>query len=327
MATLKDVARETGLTVSTVSRVLNNRGYISKEAREKVYEAMKKLNYQPNEVARSLSKQTTNTIGVILPHIDHPYFSRLLSSLETAAYLNEYKLMVFNSNDRDDKEVRYLEMCRGIRVAGIILCSGTVDVGRFEDLGVPLVTIERFLESGTAAIECDNRQGGRMVAKHLAQKGCRTVVYLSGENAEPMPADERALGFTEICRQEGLTCPDLEEAKTDALYASLDYHEYIEKILDDHPEIDGIFASSDVIAAQVIQICRKKGIQIPDQIKLVGFDDSLISMLTSPAITTIRQPIPEMASLAVQTILRASNKEMVPSRTILPVSLVERETT
>ena len=327
MATLKDVARETGLTVSTVSRVLNNRGYISKEAREKVYEAMKKLNYQPNEVARSLSKQTTNTIGVILPHIDHPYFSRLLSSLETAAYLNEYKLMVFNSNDRDDKEVRYLEMCRGIRVAGIILCSGTVDVGRFEDLGVPLVTIERFLESGTAAIECDNRQGGRMVAKHLAQKGCRTVVYLSGENAEPMPADERALGFTEICRQEGLTCLDLEEEKTDALYASLDYHEYIEKILDDHPEIDGIFASSDVIAAQVIQICRKKGIQIPDQIKLVGFDDSLISMLTSPAITTIRQPIPEMASLAVQTILPASNKEMAPSRTILPASLVERETT
>ena len=208
MATLKDVARETGLTVSTVSRVLNNRGYISKEAREKVYEAMKKLNYQPNEVARSLSKQTTNTIGVILPHIDHPYFSRLLSSLETAAYLNEYKLMVFNSNERDDKEVKYLEMCRGIRVAGIILCSGTVDVQRFEDLGVPLVTIERFLESGTAAIECDNRQGGRMVAKHLAEKGCRKVVYLSGENAELMPADDRALGFAEVCRQEGLECLD-----------------------------------------------------------------------------------------------------------------------
>ena len=327
MATLKDVARETGLTVSTVSRVLNNRGYISKEAREKVYEAMKKLNYQPNEVARSLSKQTTNTIGVILPHIDHPYFSRLLSSLETAAYLNEYKLMVFNSNERDDKEVKYLDMCRGIRVAGIILCSGTVEVKRFEDLGVPLVTIERFLESGTAAIECDNRQGGRMVAKHLAEKGCRKVVYLSGENAEPMPADERALGFSEVCRKVGLECLDLEEEKLDALYASLDYHEYIERILDEHPEIDGIFASSDVIAAQVIQICRRKGIRIPEQIKLVGFDDSLISMLTSPSITTIRQPIPEMASLAVQTILRASNKEMVPSRTILPVSLVERETT
>ena len=168
--------------------------------------------------------------------------------------------MVFNSNERDDKEVKYLEMCRGIRVAGIILCSGTVDVQRFEDLGVPLVTIERFLESGTAAIECDNRQGGRMVAKHLAEKGCRKVVYLSGENAEPMPADDRALGFAEVCRQEGLECLDLEEEKTDALYASLDYHEYIEKILEEHPEIDGIFASSDVIAAQVIQICRKKGI-------------------------------------------------------------------
>ena len=83
MATLKDVAKETGLTVSTVSRVLNNRGYISEETRKKVYEAMKKLNYRPNEVARSLSKQTTNTIGVIVPHIRHPYFAELISNLES----------------------------------------------------------------------------------------------------------------------------------------------------------------------------------------------------------------------------------------------------
>ena len=118
MATLKDVAKETGLTVSTVSRVLNNRGYISADARERVYEAMKRLNYQPNELARSLSKQTTNTIGVIVPHIDHPYFARLLSSLETAAYKSGYKLLLFNSGERDEKEDRYLEMCKGSRVAG-----------------------------------------------------------------------------------------------------------------------------------------------------------------------------------------------------------------
>ena len=151
MATLKDVAKETGLTVSTVSRVLNNRGYISADARERVYEAMKRLNYQPNELARSLSKQTTNTIGVIVPHIDHPYFARLLSSLETAAYKSGYKLLLFNSGERDEKEDRYLEMCKGSRVAGIILCSGRVETQCFEGLGVPLVTVERFLESGTAA--------------------------------------------------------------------------------------------------------------------------------------------------------------------------------
>ena len=103
MATLKDVAKETGLTVSTVSRVLNNRGYISEETRKKVYEAMKKLNYRPNEVARSLSKQTTNTIGVIVPHIRHPYFAELISNLESQAYHYDHKILLFNSQEKMKK--------------------------------------------------------------------------------------------------------------------------------------------------------------------------------------------------------------------------------
>ncbi len=325
MATLKDVAKETGLTVSTVSRILNNRGYISQESREKVHDAMKKLNYQPNEVARSLSKQTSNTIGVILPHIDHPFFSMLLNCLETAAYNHNYKLMLFNSLDRDDKEDEYMDMCRGARAAGIILCSGSVDAQRFGDLGVPLVTIETFLENGTASIECDNRQGGRLAAKYLSEKGCRNVVYLSGGYPVSMPADDRALGFAEFCERKGISALMPEEEKDKGFYDRLDYHAYIEGILDRCPQIDGIFASSDVIAAQVIQVCGRRGIRIPEQIRLVGYDDSIIAGLTSPAITTIHQPIAEMAALAVESIVRVYNGEMVPSRTILPVNLVVRE--
>ncbi|WP_417091054.1 LacI family DNA-binding transcriptional regulator, partial [Marvinbryantia sp.] len=97
MATLKDVAREAGLTVGTVSRVLNNRGYISGQTREKVYDVMKRLNYQPNEMARSLSKQKSNTIGVIVPHIVHPFFSKVISNLEQAAYNSQYRILLFNS--------------------------------------------------------------------------------------------------------------------------------------------------------------------------------------------------------------------------------------
>ncbi len=327
MATLKDVARETGLTVSTVSRVLNNRGYISKEARENVYEAMKRLNYQPNEVARSLSKSTTNTVGVILPHIDHPYFSRLLSSLEHAAYRFDFKLMIFNSNERDDKEVRYLEMCQGIRVAGIILCSGAVEAERFEGLGVPLVTIERTLESGTAAVECDNRQGGRLAARHLCEKGCRKVLYLGGEGNIFIPTDERELGFLEVCRREGICCVEHAKGKPGARCKEWEYRPYIEKLLEEHPDLDGIFASSDVIAAQVIQVCAEKGIRVPEQLKVIGFDDSSIASLINPAITTIRQPVREMAALAVEAVYKAINKEMVPNRSILPVTLVERGST
>lgn len=327
MATLKDVARETGLTVSTVSRILNNRGYISKEARERVYEAMKRLNYQPNEVARSLSKQESNTIGVILPHVDHPYFSMLLSSLETAAYKNDFKLMLFNSRDRNEKEDEFMDMCKGVRVSGIILCSGSVEAQRFGNLGVPLITIETSLENGTASIECDNRQGGRLAARHLGEKGCRNVIYLSGSNPISMPADDRALGFMEFCRRNNMNCmtPDVEKDRE--LYEKLEYHAYIEEILRQCPELDGIFASSDVIAAQVLQVCGRKGIHIPEQIKLIGFDDSMIASLTSPSITTIHQPVPEMAALAVESIARAHSGEMVPSRTILPVRLVKREST
>lgn len=164
MATLKDVAKETGLTVTTVSRVLNNRGYISEETRKKVYDAMKKLNYHPNEVARSLSKQSTNTIGVIVPHIRHPYFAELISNLESQAYRHQHKILLFNSQEKNEKEYEYLEMCSSNRVTGIILCIGTVGVNEFQGLNVPLITIERFLENGTGAVECDNIQGGCLAA-------------------------------------------------------------------------------------------------------------------------------------------------------------------
>lgn len=327
MATLKDVARETGLTVSTVSRVLNNRGYISQEARKKVQDAMKKLDYQPNEMARALSKKTSNMIGVILPQIDHPYFSRLLNSLENAAYRNDYKLLLFNSKERDEKEDEYIEICKSARVAGIILCSETVDVNRFQGLEVPLVTLECFQENGNAAIECDNRMGGKLAAKLLYEKGCRNVVYLSGRDPSYRTADNRAIGFEESCRKAGINCISPEKDIRRELYLTMDYRNYIESILDRYPEIDGVFAGCDVIAAQVLQVCRRKELAVPGRMKIVGFDDSLISELTSPSITTIHQPLDEMAELAITTVAKVRNDELVPSRTILPVSLIERETT
>ena len=173
MATLKDVAAECGLTVTTVSRVLNNRGYISDETRKKVYAAMDKLNYRPNEVARSLSKKTTNTIGVIVPHIRHPYFAEMISNIENAASKHGYKIILCNSKGRSNKEKEYLDMCTSNRVAGIILFSGSVAVQEFTDSNIALVTVERFVENGTAAVECDNKQGGELAAQHLIECGCK----------------------------------------------------------------------------------------------------------------------------------------------------------
>ena len=325
MATLKDVAKETGLTVSTVSRILNNRGYISEDARKKVSEAMEKLNYQPNEVARSLSKKTTNTIGVIVPHIAHPYFSRVISCLEAAADEKGYKILLFNSKNRDDKQARYVEMCKSNRVAGVILMSGLVSMDNLKSLTVPLITIERNLEWGTASVECDNLNGGRLAAEHLIKCGCHKLLHISGVNETDMPADARETGFVEVCEKNNISH---REYKTSVKqYNEGEYHEFLSRALSDNRDCDGVFASSDMIAAQVILVARRHGIRIPEDMKLVGFDDTDIARLTTPTVTTVHQPVEEMMHAAVEELLMAAEGKVVPSRTILPVRLIEREST
>lgn len=319
------MAAQTGLTVTTVSRVLNNRGYISDETREKVYAAMKQLNYRPNEVARSLSKKSSNTIGVIVPHIRHPYFADMISNLENVASERGYKIILCNSHGAEHKEREYLEMCSSNRVAGVILFSAGVDVEEFVNSNIPIVAVERFLESGTAVVECDNRQGGCLTAKQLIESGCKHLLHISGINENAMPADDRARGFIEVCEQHGIAHA---EVSTNLYqYNQLEYHDFLEELLNADPQIDGIFASSDLIAAQILQVCAKQGKKVPQDLKIVGFDDVNVAQLTVPRITTIHQPIKEIAENAVSILISASEGKTVPKKTLLPVSLVIRETT
>ena len=325
MATLKDVAAEAGLTVTTVSRVLNNRGYISEETREKVHAAMKKLNYRPNELARSLSKQSSNTIGVIVPHISHPYFAEMISNIENAASKKGYKILLCNSKGTDQKTREYLEMCTSNRVAAIILFSAGVSVEEFSGSNIPLITVERFLENGTASIECDNLQGGELAAMHLIEKGCSRLLHISGVSESSMPADERAEGFMQICDKRGIT--HYEVTTNQEQYDREEYYELLEHTLETYPDVDGIFASSDVIAAQTIQVCTRMGIRVPQDVRIVGFDDTRLAALMQPQLTTIHQPIKEMATEAVTLALNAVEGKVIAKRTLLPVTLVERETT
>lgn len=325
MATLKDVARESGLTVGTVSRVLNNRGYISEQTRAKVYEVMKQLNYQPNEMARSLSKQKNNTIGLVVPHIMHPYFAKLISHIEAAANKQKYKILLFNSKGKEEKEDECIEMCKSNRVAGIILCSASYKTERFKNLDCPLITIERFMDEGTAVVECDNYQGGYLATMHLIERGCRKLLHFGGVADQPMPADQRFRAFEDVCKRYGVEYFAVNPEE--GAYSEMTYYESICHEMEAHPEIDGIFASSDVIAAQVLKVCHEKGIKVPEELKIVGFDDVLIAELASPGITTIRQPVKEMAESAVSLMAQAVNGELVPARSLFPVSLIVRETT
>jgi len=164
MTTQKDVAEKAGVTVTTVSRVINNRGYIAEATRKKVYQVMDKLNYRPNAVARSLSKKKSNILGIILPAVKHPFFSSLLSYLEEYAYQNDYKIMICNSQMDAEKEKDYINMLRAQQVDGIFLASHTLDIAAEMTLDLPILTFDREIE-GLPYICADNKKGG--------ETGCR----------------------------------------------------------------------------------------------------------------------------------------------------------
>ena len=325
MATIVDVAKLAGVTPTTVSRVINNRGYISEKTRNKVNEAMDQLGYQPNEIARSLTKQKSNTIGVIVPHISHPYFAKLISNLENEASKNGYKIILCNSKEKAEKEKQYLDMCKSNRVAGIILCSGNVESNKINTGNIPVVLLEKNFEEGKLGIQCDNYQGGKLSTEHLIKCGCKKLLHFSGVIDEDMPADNREKAFIDICNENNIK---YFIKKYDInTYNEMNYYAYIKDTLREIKNIDGIFASSDLIAAQVIQVCNELSVRIPQDIKLVGFDDVEISKLTTPTITTIHQPIKEMAKLAIELIDSKYKNLEVNDKTILPIELIIRNST
>lgn len=325
MATIVDVARLAGVTPTTVSRVINNRGYISEKTKKRVHEVMDELGYQPNEIARSLTKQKSNTIGVIVPHISHPYFAKLISNLENEAAKKDYKIILCNSKEKAEKEKQYLDMCKSNRVAGIIICSGNVESNKINTGGIPVVLLEKNFEEGKLGIQCDNYQGGKLATEHLIECGCKKILHLSGVIDEEMPADNREKAFIDVCSKNEIEY-FIKKYDIDT-YNQMNYYDYIKAALNEIEGVDGIFASSDLIAAQVIQVCNEIKIRIPEDIKLVGFDDVDISQLTTPRITTIHQPIKEMARLSIGLIDARYNNIEVNEKTILSIKLIIREST
>ena len=325
MATIVDVARLAGVTPTTVSRVINNRGYISEKTKKRVQEAMDELGYQPNEIARSLTKQKSNTIGVIVPHISHPYFAKLISNLENEAAKKDYKIILCNSKEKAEKEKQYLDMCKSNRVAGIIICSGNVESNKINTGGIPVVLLEKNFEEGKLGIQCDNYQGGKLATEHLIECGCKKILHLSGVIDEEMPADNREKAFIDVCSKNEIEY-FIKKYDIDT-YNQMNYYDYIKAALNEIEGVDGIFASSDLIAAQVIQVCNEIKIRIPEDIKLVGFDDVDISQLTTPRITTLHQPIKEMARLSIGLIDAKYNNIEVNEKTILSIKLIIREST
>jgi len=325
MSTLKDVAEKSGVTVTTVSRMLNNRGYISEKTRTKINQVMKDLNYQPNELARSLSKKTSHFIGLIVPSASNMYFCKVIDCVEHIVTNSGYKLLLCTSNHEAAKEIEYFDMLSANKVAGVILASRTQNLDLNIAIDAPIISIDRIVSPRIPSICSDNYQGGVLAAEHLIAKGCKKLAHISGSAYLNMEANKRYFGFKEVCESKGT--PHVVIDATEEQFLSMRYEDIINTLLDNNPDIDGIFTSNDIIAAQVIRICNKRGIKIPDEIKVVGYDDIDLCKLCAPSITTIHQSVDAICQRAVENIIAKQENKIIPTSVILPVSLVEREST
>ncbi len=322
--TQKDVAAKAGVTVTTVSRVLNNHGHISKKTKKKVYQAIAELNYHPNEAARSLIKEHTNIIGVIVPTVKNPFFAEIVEYLEEYAFKQQHKIMLCNSYHQKDKEIEYIEMLKSNKVAGIFISSRTSGIEQYLTSNMPIVSFERVINDQISSVACDNYQGGVLATKCLIECGCKNICHIGGVSGLNMPADERCRAFLDECKKAGVHSHVF--GTEESQFQSMDYSNWLNQLLTQNPDIDGVFASSDIIAAQLIDVCTKRGIRIPDDMKIVGYDDTIISSLVTPRITTIHQPLEQMCRSAINTILQDKNEENLPTRSVFGVTLIRRET-
>ncbi|MFB5265173.1 LacI family DNA-binding transcriptional regulator [Paenibacillus enshidis] len=325
MATIHDVALKAGVSVTTVSRVMNNRGYISETTRKKVFDAMDELNYQPNEIARSLLRKQSNIIGLIIPNVAHPFFSELANQVEYYAYQHDCKVLLCNSHMDPVKEKVYIDMLKRNRVDGIIMGSHTLEVDEYRHLNSPIVTFDRQIDPHIPYISSDNYRGGELATELLIRKGCRKIAHICGNLELNMLSNQRTDAFRDVVNKHGA---ERVIVQTDLnVFAQKDYERIIRQLVQEHPDVDGVFATSDIIAAVAMKECMRTGRRVPQDVRIVGFDDVSVASWLTPELTSIRQPIADIGRLAVELIRKQAEGERVEPMNLLPVELIERATT
>ncbi|GIO87636.1 LacI family transcriptional regulator [Paenibacillus faecis] len=323
MATIHDVAAKAGVSVTTVSRVLNNRGYISETTRKKVYDSMDALGYQPNEIARSLLRKQSNILGVIVPSVSHPFFSELTDRVEYYAYQKGYKVLLCNSQRDPIKERDYIEMLKRNRVDGIFMGSHTLEVEEYQSLRSPILTFDRKIGEEIPFISSDNYEGGRLATERLIALGCRKIAHICGNLQLDLLANRRTSAFLDVVRQHGTEHLIIQTDMN--VFDQAKYEELLSQLLKEHADIDGIFATSDIIAAFAIKECKRVGKKVPEEVKIIGYDDVSAARWVTPELTSIRQPVDEMGKLAVDLLCRQVEGENVDFANILPVELIVRD--
>lgn len=327
MSTIKDVAKYAGVSTATVSRVLNKKGPLSEKTIQKVNEAVEKLAYHPNVLARSLASGKNNTIGVLVPSYDHPFWSELLQKMEEEAKRKGYNVLFTCFLGTLEEKQKALEYLISRQVNGIIVCAH-LDSDFWKEakkkFNLPVAFMVSISDCAPSIIS-DDKQGGLLAARHLIAKGCKKLVHISGNLSYYKEADDRTYAFVEEAKRRNVDCYVYQN--TIDITKLEELQKLVNKVFYEQPDMDGMFLSNDILAAQCIAFALSQGLRIPDDLRIIGYDDIYISSLIYPPLTTIRQNYSVLAETALENVLAQINGETVEEVTVIPVELIERKTT
>ncbi|VUX17485.1 HTH-type transcriptional regulator DegA [Streptococcus pasteurianus] len=314
IAKLTDVAELAGVSPTTVSRVINNKGYLSEKTKQKVQEAMKTLGYKPNNLARGLQGKSAQLIGLIFPSISNIFYSELIEYLEIELFKHGYKVIICNSQNDPAKEREYIEMLEANQVDGIISSSHNLGIDDYERVAAPIIAFDRNLAPNIPIISSDNFEGGKLAAKTLQKNGCQNIIMITGNDNTDSPTGLRALGFS-------FQIPEGKIFKVPNTLSTIRREMEIKSIIASNKP-DGIFVSDDLTAILTMKIAHQLELKIPDNLKIIGYDGTSFIENFFPQLTTIRQPIDEIASLIVDVLLKKIKGEKASKDYILPISLL-----
>ncbi|WP_422122477.1 LacI family DNA-binding transcriptional regulator [Planococcus sp. X10-3] len=324
MATIKEVAKQAGISVATVSRVLNGNGYVKESTREKVLQVIKEMDYVPNSIAISLNNKKTRTIGLLLPDITNPFFAELAKGVEQVAKEKGYTVILCNSYEDQQNEIEHVQMLEQKFIDGLIMASNTFSPEQLSRIKVPVVLIDRVMEEHISSVTSKNYDGAILAMNHLLDHGCKKIAHICGP-LSIVTAKQRLQGYLDVAKEQKWFAESLIE---NGNYEIESGFSATIKLLQGNPDIDGIFAGNDLMAVGCLKALHSLKRKVPEEIAVIGFDGINFSKITIPELTTIAQPIIEMGLVATSIIIDQIEGTLTENVVReLEIKIIEREST
>ncbi len=323
--TLKEIAILSGVSIKTVSRVVNDEKHVKKETKERVSKLLKKYNYQPNIPARSLVLKRTDTLGLIVPNLENPFYSRLSRGVIQTAEKNNYSVIVCESKFDIKVGEKYLGMLIERGVDGLLIATldlNDVLVDRLNETRKPFVIMTCRLEmQGINYVIADDYKAGIRVTEYLVNLGHKNIVFLKGPDV--YSSSERFIAYKDVMKERNLEIKDYFITENVLDYKSA--YEVVLKLLKDHKDLTAIIGNNDYVATGAIKAIKELGLKIPKDISIVGYDDIEIAELLYPPLTTVHYPKFECGVVATERLIEILNKNSTRSKKIvLKTYFVER---